>query len=455
MKKFLLTVVATLGLTGYATAQNTTPRLELGSADYMAVSIPKEFSYDNAPKLMAHDNSDDQNILVYNEDLDLVKTINIKEDKTFDYQLTVQTETREVASVTEVDKKEYSQQTVEDFIRQQVRFDPTLTEETVLSQFTIVEMENGDSLLTYDYDKAQNNYNYNTNEQMYFAYKYFGMKYPKVYWIISKGIITQYQTSYTVSYSDWKVSGTSTSDYHQNLSRIKLLSVNLNQGDGKTNYYFEVSQTLFNEDAEYEYIIPKYKLSSNSESNVIPSGDINTGYYNEENIELTRTTVISENRYVALAGFQVVSADGNILKEITFDSDFEGRVYDDEAFVITIGNTTYLAFEGYSNNKNVTVFYKVDRSTSNIQQVKKVPATMKVSPTIASKNSTINVSFSDSNKDGSEIVMVSASGVATNKVSVPAGQTSATLSTAAPTGLYCVRRIQKSKTVETKKIIVK
>ena len=39
-----------------------------------------------------------------------------------------------------------------------------------------------------------------------------------------------------------------------------------------------------------------------------------------------------------------------------FDGGFEGNIYIEHAFVISIGKSKYLAFDGYCNNENATIF---------------------------------------------------------------------------------------------------
>ena len=287
---------------------------------------------------------------------------------------------------------------------------------------------------------------------MYFAYDYFGMQYPKVNFIENSEGLTGYRVEYAVEYSEWQATGTTVNDYSADQDRIRLCNINLNNGDGRANSYFEVSQTLFNSDEGFEYILPKYKLSANG--NVGGSYVINGGGDTEQ-ITTQRSVVISEQKELALAGFQVLSEDGNVVSDITFDGDFEGSIDLDCAFVITIGNTTYLAFDGYSNGQSSTIFYKIDRSTSSIQKVKTAPSTMKLTPTVVNSGSTINVNFGDDNVKGSDLVVVSASGAAVQTYHVPAGQTSAQIQANTSAGMYCISRLQKNKVAETKKIIVK
>lgn len=441
----LYTIIAMAALATTSAAQSITGRFEFGYADRAALSVPKEFSYGSVPYLVLVDNNDQNNIQVYDENLDVVKTIAMKESMPFNYQLTCQAETREVTAVNETYKNSYcSYESYEAFIQRESLVDPYFNESCLI----IKDFGDGTRKITVDYTNS----GYTTNRQMYFAYDYFGMQYPKVYFIENSEGLTGYRVEYAVEYSDWQATGTTVNDYSADQDRIRLCNINLNNGDGRANSYFEVSQTLFNSDEGFEYILPKYKLSANG--NVGGSYVINGGGDTEQ-ITTQRSVVISEQKELALAGFQVLSEDGNVVSDITFDGDFEGSIDLDCAFVITIGNTTYLAFDGYSNGQSSTIFYKIDRSTSSIQKVKTAPSTMKLTPTVVNSGSTINVNFGDDNVKGSDLVVVSASGAAVQTYHVPAGQTSAQIQANTSAGMYCISRLQKNKAAETKKIIVK
>ena len=441
----LYTIIAMAALATTSAAQSITGRFEFGYADRAALSVPKEFSYGSVPYLVLVDNNDQNNIQVYDENLDVVKTIAMKESMPFNYQLTCQAETREVRAVNVTYKNSScSYESYEAFIQRESLVDPYFNESCLI----IKDFGDGTRKITVDYTNS----GYTTNRQMYFAYDYFGMQYPKVYFIENSEGLTGYRVEYAVEYSEWQATGTTVNDYSADQDRIRLCNINLNNGDGRANSYFEVSQTLFNSDEGFEYILPKYKLSANG--NVGGSYVINGGGDTEQ-ITTQRSVVISEQKELALAGFQVLSEDGNVVSDITFDGDFEGSIDLDCAFVITIGNTTYLAFDGYSNGQSSTIFYKIDRSTSSIQKVKTAPSTMKLTPTVVNSGSTINVNFGDDNVKGSDLVVVSASGAAVQTYHVPAGQTSAQIQANTSAGMYCISRLQKNKAAETKKIIVK
>lgn len=448
-RTFSLVTIA-LALSCSAIAQTVTGHFNLGNPEKVALSMPKEFAFDNTPLIFLYDNTNssydntkENNLLIYDENLNLKKTIHLQGDKTFDYQLTYQDMTRDVMSVDEIGKYSYCEYgSYEEFIQHETGMDPNI-------QPIITEKGNGEQIITFDYSHN----GWTSNEQMYYAYSHFGMRYPKVYFIQSNGIITGYRTNYTVTYSDWKNAGTHVENKQVTLGRLPLCNINLNQGDGANNYFFEVSQTLFNEDEGFEYLLPKYKMSS--------SGNVLGGDYDVispstgETITTTQSTIISEDKYLTLTGFQVVSEDGNIIKDLNFDSDFISSINDNYAFVITIGSNTYLAFDGSSDGNDATVFYKIDKTSTDIKQVMKAPASMKLFPSVTDRNTPINISFGDDNPSGSEIVVVSVNGTEVKKQAIPAGETSTQMLIPSGTGIYCVSRIQNNKVTDTRKIIVK
>ena len=442
---FASLLVATMAMPSYG--QTITDRFDFGYTRDAALSTPKEFSYDGKPYLMMYDGNDINTIQIYDDNLEVAKRITMKESLPFNYQLTYQDQVREVVAVNEVEKSEYCRfDSYEEFLEREMTADPTFDESCFITEV----LGDGTKKIKVDYSRC----GYTTNEQMYYNYSYFGLKYPKLYFIDNGKNFIGYRISYTVQYSDWKNAGTRVVDATEDQKRIRLLNINLNNGDGKTTNYFEVRQTLFNNDPSYEYIMPKYKLSKIS--NIADSNGSIGGVYEKEEIITTNSKVISEEKEIALAGFQILSEDGTIISDITFDSGFEGSLYFNPAFVITIGDNVYLAFDGYYNNTSSTIFYKIDKGIADkIQKVKIAPSSMRISPTVAKSSSTINVTFNDANEKGSDIVVVSASGAAMGSFHVPAGQTSAQIKTNASAGMYCVSRLQKDKVKETKKIIVK
>ena len=79
-------------------------QLDMGYPERIALSIPKEFTYRNTPMLTLYDDTEERNLLIYDDDINLVKTINMGQVKTFNYQLILQDEEREIDSIKAVEQ---------------------------------------------------------------------------------------------------------------------------------------------------------------------------------------------------------------------------------------------------------------------------------------------------------------------------------------------------------------
>lgn len=417
---------------------------------HLSFSVPREFSYNGVPRLiLSSRNDDDYSFLVYNENIEQTKCIKLN-PSTFDYQLTYKVEEREVKSVDEKDRREtQTYNSLDEFIQQESWIDPSFTPSSLI----YTNLVNGDRRVDFDFDKLDNSF----GQKRFFHKELFGGKYPLLYGIEHDGKFYLYSVSYTVSYTDWVEKGEETENNSFTVKPLQLGNVNLNNDVTRATEYFYVSQTLFNEDEAYEYLVPKFKMVESSTSTGGPSmSDSSTGSSSlEENIELIRKTLLTKESNVALVGFQVVGENGNILKDLSFE-DYIGDRWIDDVAVVTIGTNVYLAFYGYDlDGKQATVFYKIDRTTSSIQKVRTVPGGMNLSSTIANKGADIQVNFSDNNEKGSEISVFSANGAKVKSLKVPAGQKTATFNVNGTAGLYLVNRVQNGKADETKKIVIK
>ena len=68
---------------------------------------------------------------------------------------------------------------------------------------------------------------------------------------------------------------------------------------------------------------------------------------------MTRHSTVesSDNQYLVMSGFQVVSSNGNIVKDLDFEEEFSLLPEMNCVALITIGGNRYLAFGG--NNKTI------------------------------------------------------------------------------------------------------
>lgn len=84
MRKLLLFLCFLAFATATDAQMVVTSRMELGSPYDYALSIPKEFSFDGKPLITMYDNSDEKNLLIYDENLNLVKQVDMTKSFSFD-----------------------------------------------------------------------------------------------------------------------------------------------------------------------------------------------------------------------------------------------------------------------------------------------------------------------------------------------------------------------------------
>ena len=92
------------------------------------ITVPHEFLYGNEPVLLLQTGSELRTVNVYDENIDLVKSIDLK-DLNFNYQLVYKIEEREAKDATLVDSdpvREYS--SYEAFVQSEMNVNPTFTE---------------------------------------------------------------------------------------------------------------------------------------------------------------------------------------------------------------------------------------------------------------------------------------------------------------------------------------
>lgn len=446
MKRLLLALFVLAAYSSlHAQMTVTTDRFDFGSPYRYAFSIPMEYSYDQSPKLTIYDEQTRQ-LKIYDENLNLDKTVDLSMNRTFDYQLSYIKMTRTIKDVilSGVEEKSLNQ-TYDQFIHLEMMMDPNVTKESCP-----IVVQNGDSIIQFSST-------YGNPELRYFAYDYYGTKYPYYTFKIKNGIVYSCRMKYDVVYTDWTLGETETKDYHKDLDLIRLCNINLNNDVGsRPEYYFYVSQTLFNDDAAYEYIIPKYTLAKKGNTSGTPTEATTSPSYESEDIELEKDSLITDKSSLALSGFQIISSEGNVVKDIDFDDGFTGRIDPDECHILTIGSNMYLVFDGdNANNESSSIFYKFDKNTTDIKTAKIMSGTMTIRHTAGNHSSTININLSDGNENGSDIDIISANGSLMKKITMPTRQKTARVLFSGPAGVYCVSRVQKGSVRETKKIILK
>lgn len=296
---------------------------------------------------------------------------------------------------------------------------------------------------------------------MYFAYPYFEFEYPKTGLVLTAdGKVCTFAATYEFNYSEWS----ELKEEYDTLEGAGILSCSYTNMDVNlpSTSLFYVTQTLFNDDAEYEYIRPLYTLKEGPNDVIIEQPSY---------IESPVTTKNEEgygNKSLGIKGFSVVSANGDVVKTIEFEDVYDeigqytiisGSIfkYGGDVVILQLGDNVYLTFDtiGEDEDYNRVVykhFYRIDSKTNSIEEAQP-RILMNVVPATPKSNETINVNFE--NKEGCELSLTSVGGKLCYKLKVPAGQNQCHIDTNLSSGTYIVGVKGKSGIAETRKIIVR
>lgn len=435
MKKntLLLAMLASVPALGQQIIMNDMPEY----LDELNV-IPSQFTVNNVPILHIEQDEweydeEEYSIVLYNDDIEKIAEVK-PTSHTFDYTLTYQTETRELKGVTKdiISQKHYTD------LAEWFNFDDFIRNEYYLE----FRMDGNDSIAIH---KDEPYY--------FFGYDYFGEKYPIEYFLCKDNVIYRVHAEYYATYTDWTPAGERKEEKSCELNVLSIYYQNFDT-QAESNR-FTLSQTLFNSDDKFEYIIPKLVLTDISDYVVsMPS--------NGREIVLSRSELISDYDNPTMKGLQVVSSDGTVLHDIDFMDGFykdydEYSEYDNEIYGITIGGKDYLVIDGYmesndedEEDRECVLFYRINRQTNSLQEVKNVPVKMRAKQ----QASTINVQLSNTTEP-SELILTNSLGQIIGKKNVPAGENVATFKTSMPKGMYNVTRVQNGKQIENGKILMK
>lgn len=411
---------------------------EIGNMYNTATFIPVEFTYGHIPLIISSSRSTNEyNFSIYDENLNLKKKI---DNFSFAKQVMPnkwQNEERDIIVNKVSEEMSPTGKAFKDLGANYVNG---------IEIWMMEKNENGDTLIWFYTDKYNDRNYYHARELRY--------NYPTTYNICKNGMIYSVSAQYDYHYSDWRV--VESEDEPASYTNGSLYDIwqlfysNANTGVKNENSFL-FSQTLFNQDDQFECVVSKQKS--------IPRVYEDYSMNDQESEFITKRHVSFYK--TVFSGFQIISETGEVIKDIEFDGNIDYA--NSKAIILIIGNHTYLVFNGYSttddgqaSSRTKTYFYEINRETSSISKAKMMDSSfMSIEPLISKKNSAINVTFGDDNKGGSEISVVSASGAMVKSMQIPAGQKSAQFSVNGTSGIYCVSRTQKGKPSETKKIIIK
>jgi len=148
---------------------------------------------------------------------------------------------------------------------------------------------------------------------------------------------------------DWKVMSDDSGKSHGGIMSLYLNDFDQSCDDFRTIY---LTQTLFNTDEKYEFLMPLY------------SSTIETGEDDRDGDGVVDFRYTSTNN--SIIGFQIVSEDGTVLQTVNFDGDFtlpdNGK---GDVDLLKIHSKLYLCFNGYTS----CLLYSIDSATSSVRMM--------------------------------------------------------------------------------------
>lgn len=189
----------------------------------------------------------------------------------------------------------------------------------------------------------------------YYEFEKFGKEYPTSYYLRRENIIYEcynvyYQISYT--YTDNWIEG----EEERSIVLYGMNYINYDNDIIRGDYYGDglcLTQILFNEDANYEYIhfpISSYTISENY-GPMCPNCPDYRG------------------KHGTYTSFEVMSEDGTILQTVSFPNGF--TMVNADAEIIKLSNEHYIICTGKIGESKAMLVYKINRTSSgaSVQQV--------------------------------------------------------------------------------------
>ena len=256
------------------------------------------------------------------------------------------------------------------------------------------------------------------------------------YTIVKEREAEVHELGYVTYTGDWTEERTSDHTSHCSMSTY------ITDFDGTWEYAnIQLTQTLFNDDDEYEYIIPETSIIRDRQIEEDRDGDG----------EIDRITEDYDTHYT---GFSIKSSNGQIMQTINIEN---GYYVDNALQLLQINEKTYLKAYVYPLEEqygSYYIYYPIKPNSTGINPLG-APMKMKVSPRMADRSESFTVELDGDSSAEREVVVVNSAGQTVWKRKVPAGQRTVTIGAARLGKGVNVVRVNGGKGAESCKVIVK
>lgn len=269
----------------------------------------------------------------------------------------------------------------------------------------------------------------------YYYYDIYGKIYPEKLYVWNNNSNQGFERQINYDYESWGPTGLyGEPNIIKDYATPEPLDICIMDSNCNEKEYFRISQTLFNSDADFEWIVP-----------IIEAVDIS--YTNEYEK--------CEGKRLKCTGFRVESQSGSVIATVKFPNGLYG-FYNDNTYLYIMNKKIYLFWDlTNKDNEYYYMAYELDASNASVNAVS-APRRIKVSPTMPQRGTDVNITFENSADSNCKIIITSVSGKIVLTQNVQPGTTSAVINTERfEKGLYIVSVSNDGKTQENTKIIVR
>lgn len=235
------------------------------------------------------------------------------------------------------------------------------------------------------------------------------------YKVMDYPTVTEHRVSYTERIEDGEITSGDTMGRDYVIPCLGMGYLNLDEGGSALSFSTAtLTQTLFNNDSKFEYILPHF------DGTVFSYETFSVDYYSGD-------TIMYRKYHSEATGYDIFNEDGDVVATIRLGDGEYVKAEGVGAYIIKWGENYFFVGSVYRDNwRDVSgdpyskyYFYRIDRQTQKIEQVASVP--FSVRPTVMERGQEIIVEL-DENTNAREIDVVNTLGQTVKRVPLAAGQ---------------------------------
>ncbi len=266
----------------------------------------------------------------------------------------------------------------------------------------------------------------------YFNFEIYGYKYPNIVFVWRDG--SAYRRYILYEAESWGPTGIFT-DWETETSSACPEPITLYPYDSSCTDLdgVRLSQNLFNEDAEYEWVIPVFEA-------------IDCSYANEEEKV--------EGQRLRVTGFQVISEKGTTVTEFKMPSGF--YCYDNSLDVYLMNDKNFLLIDVFNDDlEEYTAIFEIQPKSGSVKMVGS-PLKVSVNPSLVNRGTRVNIDLSSPAAENCKVTVTSVNGKNIIVRSIEPGSMGTSIDTANfEKGVYIVSVSDGKTTKEHTKIIIR